>query len=112
MDDEQEPGDAVNLVDMGIAYGAAMANSQADKTVNFRGDFMPYQGKRQRMEKTLKYAAILLVSMVVLAVVGIVTGVIKLGGSSLSHTAISATQAEAIANTMASSCSRCAMNRP
>ncbi|MFC1676317.1 type II secretion system protein GspL [Planctomycetota bacterium] len=56
--DEQDLSECANSVDFAIAYGAGLANSQADKTVNFRSDFMPYQGKKQRVEKTLKYAGV------------------------------------------------------
>jgi hypothetical protein len=45
-------------VDFAIAYGAAVANLEKVQGVNFRGDFMPYQGKKLRMQKTLKFLSI------------------------------------------------------
>jgi hypothetical protein len=47
--------DPVNFV---IAYGAALAHLEKPQTINFRSDFMPYQGKKKRMEKALKFASV------------------------------------------------------
>ena len=45
-------------IDFGIAYGAALAFSEKDRSVDFREDFSPFQGKKLRLQKTLKAAAI------------------------------------------------------
>ena len=54
------PTDCVEAVDCAIAYGAALTLTHPDKAerVNFRDDFMPYQGKKLRLQKTLKFTAI------------------------------------------------------
>jgi hypothetical protein len=54
--------DALNgcedMVDFAIAYGAALALSDKAQTVNFRSDFMPYQGAKIRLQKLLKLLSI------------------------------------------------------
>jgi len=50
--------DCDDPVDFVIAYGAAMALSQKDCSVDFRQDFNPFQGKKLKQQKTLKTAAI------------------------------------------------------
>ena len=45
-------------IDFGIAYGAALALSEKGRSVDFREDFNPFQGKKLRLQKTLKAAAI------------------------------------------------------
>jgi hypothetical protein len=57
-----ECGDPVGIA---IAYGAALAQSDKDATVNFREDFMPYQGRKRKVENALK---LLSVSVTVLLV--------------------------------------------
>ena len=47
-----------DIVDFAIAYGAALAHSEKAQNVNFRSDFMPYQGKKVRLQKTLKFLSI------------------------------------------------------
>ncbi len=44
-------------VDFAIAYGAALAHQEKTKSTNFRNDFMPYQGKKVRLQKALKVAS-------------------------------------------------------
>ena len=46
--------DCEGPVEFAIAYGAALSGLHKTQTVNFRGDFMPYQGKKMRMQKTIK----------------------------------------------------------
>ncbi len=53
----------VNTVDFAIAYGAAAFGIEKAQSVDFRRDFMPYQGRKLRLQKTLK---LLSVSLVVL----------------------------------------------
>jgi len=55
--DEQALAD-VEPVDFAIAYGAALGHLDKAPAVSFRDDFMPYQGKKLRMEKALKYFSI------------------------------------------------------
>ncbi len=52
------PADCGDPVDFVIAYGAALAHLDKPQDMNFRSDFMPYQGKKQRLEKTLKFASV------------------------------------------------------
>ncbi len=54
----QSLADCSDPVDFVIAYGAALANLERPQSINFRSDFMPYQGKKQRMEKALKFASV------------------------------------------------------
>ena len=44
-------------VDFAIAYGAALAHQEKTQSINFRNDFMPYQGKKVQMQKALKFAS-------------------------------------------------------
>jgi len=41
-----------------IAYGAALALFEKEPTLNFRSDFMPHQGKRARLQSTLKFLSV------------------------------------------------------
>lgn len=50
--------DGSGSVDFAIAYGAALALSEKGHGVDFRSDFNPFQGKRLRLQKTLKFAAV------------------------------------------------------
>jgi len=52
-------------IDFGIAYGAALALSEKSRSVDFREDFSPFQGKKVRLQKTLKAAAISVTILVV-----------------------------------------------
>lgn len=54
---EEEAG-CDDPVDCAIAYGAALALSEKERSVDFREDFSPFQGKKLRQRKTLKTAAI------------------------------------------------------
>jgi hypothetical protein len=54
----QALADCADPVDFVIAYGAALAHLEKPQSINFRSDFMPYQGKKQRMEKALKFASV------------------------------------------------------
>lgn len=50
--------EGIDPVDFAIAYGAAVAHADKTPTVSFRDDFMPYQGKKVKMKKTLNYFSI------------------------------------------------------
>ena len=54
----QSLADCADTVDFVIAYGAALAHLERPQSINFRSDFMPYQGKKKRMEKALKFASV------------------------------------------------------
>jgi len=54
----QSLADCSDPVGFVIAYGAALAHLERPQSINFRSDFMPYQGKKQRMEKALKFASV------------------------------------------------------
>jgi hypothetical protein len=56
--DPQTVAGCADQVDFAIAYGAALTGLEKTPGINFRNDFMPYQGKRLRLQKTLKFAAI------------------------------------------------------
>ena len=50
--------DCPDAVEFAIAYGAAIAQLDGSHGTNFRGDFMPYQGKKMRLQQTLKFFAV------------------------------------------------------
>lgn len=54
----QFAADGVDPVDCAIAYGATMAHSEKAHIVDFRSDFSPFQGKKMRLHKALKAAAV------------------------------------------------------
>jgi hypothetical protein len=54
----QSLADCSDPVDFVIAYGAALAHLERPQSINFRSDFMPYLGKKMRMEKALKFASV------------------------------------------------------
>jgi hypothetical protein len=59
--------DCAGPVDFAIAYGAALSCSEKVHSVNFRDDFMPYQGKKVRLQKAMKFlgvcAAVLMLAL-------------------------------------------------
>ena len=57
--------DCEGPVEFAIAYGAALAGLQKTLMVNFRGDFMPYQGKKKKMQKAIKLLSISVVVLVI-----------------------------------------------
>jgi len=54
----QTIADCANSADFAIAYGAALVHLEKAQSVNFRNDFMPYQGKKVRLQKTLKVLSV------------------------------------------------------
>jgi len=50
--------DCANTVDFAIACGAALAHLGKTPAINFRNDFMPYQGKKERLLKTVKFLSV------------------------------------------------------
>jgi hypothetical protein len=55
--DPQTLANCDTTVDFAIAYGAALALQEKTQSTNFRNDFMPYQGKKVRLQKALKVAS-------------------------------------------------------
>lgn len=53
--------DDTDPVDFAIAYGAALSNTEKSQVVNFREDFLPYQGKKVQLLKTLKIVSVAVV---------------------------------------------------
>ena len=56
--ESRNTADCADTVDFAIAYGAAMAHSEKGHRVDFRDDFSPFQGKKIKMQKALKFATI------------------------------------------------------
>jgi len=50
--------DCADPVSFAIAYGAALSHLEKALSVNFRNDFMPYQGKKVRLQKAMKFSSI------------------------------------------------------
>ncbi len=50
--------DCPDAVEFAIAYGAAIAHLDLPNSTNFRSDFMPYQGKKMRLQRTLRFFAV------------------------------------------------------
>jgi len=59
--------DCADPVDFAIACGAALAHLERAPSINFRNDFSPYQGRKLRLQKALKFASYS-VTVLVLAV--------------------------------------------
>jgi hypothetical protein len=56
-----EPGeiaDCPNVVDLVLAYGAALGLSEKANSVNFRNDHMPFLGKKMRVQKAVRFLSI------------------------------------------------------
>ncbi len=51
-------GDCGDLVDFAICYGAALGCLEKQPGLNFRNDFSPYQGRKRRLEKTIKLLSV------------------------------------------------------
>jgi len=63
------PQGCSNPVAFAAACGAALSHLQKDPHISFRSDYMPYLGKRRRLERTLKIISIS--ACVILIAVGI-----------------------------------------
>ncbi len=50
--------DCSDSVEFAIACGAALSGIDREQTVNFRSDFMPYEGGKLLLQKTLKFLSI------------------------------------------------------
>lgn len=67
-------------VDFAIAYGAALAHFEKGRGVNFRDDFSPFQGKKLRLQKTLKYLSISVTILLIAVGLYFQTRLFKLNG--------------------------------
>ncbi len=56
--DPQSVAECADPVEFMIAYGAALAHAEKAETIDFRSDFMPYQGKKIRLQKALTFLSI------------------------------------------------------
>ena len=56
--DPQDLTDCADHVDFAIAYGAALSDLERQQGINFRSDFMPYEGRKIRLQKALKFLSI------------------------------------------------------
>ena len=65
----RETEDCDDMVAFSIAYGAGLAHTDRKQVVNFREDFLPYLGKKKRMQKILKIASC--ITVVVFIVLGL-----------------------------------------
>ena len=54
----QEMDENANPIEIAIAYGTALTHSEKEHKVDFRNDFSPFLGKRLRLQKALKFAAV------------------------------------------------------
>ena len=64
--DKTTVDDFVNVADFAIAYGAAMINCEKIESVDFRKDFMPYLGKKLKLEKMIKMTSVITTVIIVL----------------------------------------------
>ncbi len=55
-----------DLADFAIAYGAAMINCDKIESVDFRKDFMPYLGKKLKLEKMIKMISVIATGVIIL----------------------------------------------
>jgi len=56
--DPQALADCADTVDFAIAYGAALAHLERAQSINFRTDFSPFQGRKVRLQKAIKFLSI------------------------------------------------------
>jgi hypothetical protein len=56
--DADSLSDCDDLVDFAICYGAALGCLEKQPSLNFRNDFLPYQGRKLRLEKTIKQLSV------------------------------------------------------
>ena len=57
-------------VALAIAHGAALSHSQKGHIVNFRDDFNPFEGKKLRMQRALRFAAVFVTILLIAVGVG------------------------------------------
>ena len=54
----QAVDECASPVDFAVAHGAALSHWQKGRLVNFRDDFNPFEGKKVRMQRALRFAAV------------------------------------------------------
>ncbi len=64
---DEQLADCPDPVDFAIACGAALAHFEKPKSTNFRSDFMPYQGGKVRLERSMKFLSAALVVLMLAA---------------------------------------------
>lgn len=68
----EQLADCPDSVEFAVAYGAALAGLDPPRSASWRSDFMPYQGKRMRLQKAMKFfAAAAVVLMFALGLYGL-----------------------------------------
>ncbi|MDD5011826.1 MAG: hypothetical protein PHQ00_06860, partial [Phycisphaerae bacterium] len=55
---EEKLSQCADKVEFAIAFGAAVGLAEKQQTTNFRNDYMPYLGRKRKLEKTLKVISI------------------------------------------------------
>lgn len=55
---ESQAVDECSAVDFAIAHGAALSHWQKGRLVNFRDDFSPFEGKKIRVQRAARFAAV------------------------------------------------------
>lgn len=56
--EEEKLGEFADMVAASIGYGAALLDSEKSPTIDLRSDFMPYLGKRIRLQKAAMFLSI------------------------------------------------------
>ncbi len=59
--------DEIEVLDAAIAYGCSLSEIGKEENLDFRRDFSPYKGRRETIERTLKYLSVF-ASIMLLAV--------------------------------------------
>ncbi len=54
----EQVADCPDTVEFVIAYGAALSFADPPRNANWRSDFMPYQGRKMRLQKTIKLLSV------------------------------------------------------
>lgn len=67
----REQGENVGAVELAIAYGAALYHLEKEQSVNFRTDFMPYQGGKALLEKRVQFLGV--AAAILMIVLGVFT---------------------------------------
>jgi len=57
------PPDSAEPVGFVLACGAALSHLEKARTINFRNDFMPYQGRKVRLQKAIKFSSVAMAAL-------------------------------------------------
>ena len=63
--DVEKINECSDVVEFAIAYGAALGSLEKVQTINFRNDFLPYEGKKAKLEKKAKILSVIAAVMMV-----------------------------------------------